>query len=137
MSRIKVVGTVLVATMLALTIACSRDPEVVKRKYVQSGDDYVARQKYAEAIIQYRNAIAVDPKFGEARLKLDAQLKTAELLQLGQRFEDARDRADRALRIDPKNVHALILKGNALAGLKDLDGAITQIEDAIKTDPSQ
>ena len=37
----------------------------------------------------------------------------------------------------PKSVQAQILKGNALAGLKDLDGAISQIEDAIKTDPTQ
>ena len=35
-----------------------------------SGDRYVAEQKYQEAVVEYRNAIQQDPKFGEARYKL-------------------------------------------------------------------
>src|SRR5690242_8100862 len=55
-------------------------------------------------------------------------------LQTGE-FEGARQRAARILKIDPKNVDAQILTGNALAGLKNLDGAIEQVEKAIETDP--
>src|SRR5262249_22112679 len=35
------------------------------------------------------------------------------------------------------NVRAQILRGNALAGLKDFDGAISDYENAVLTDPSQ
>src|SRR6185295_9118343 len=55
---------------LVFTAACSTDPEKAKLEYVKSGDAYVAQKKYSEAIIQYRNAIQKDPRFGEARLKL-------------------------------------------------------------------
>ena len=36
-----------------------------------------------------------------------------------------------------RNVEAQLILGNALAGLKDLDGAIREIEEAIKLDPSR
>jgi tetratricopeptide (TPR) repeat protein len=46
--------------------ACSRDPNVAKRKYVESGNRYYDRGKYKEALIMYRNALKKDPKYGEA-----------------------------------------------------------------------
>ena len=55
---------------LVFTAACSTDPQKAKLEYVKSGDSYVAQKKYSEAIIQYRNAVQKDPRFGEARLKL-------------------------------------------------------------------
>ena len=39
------------------------------------------------------------------------------------------------MELDPKNVEAHVLRGNALAGLKDLDGALAQIQEAIKLNP--
>ena len=53
-----------------LSSGCSKDPEVAKREYLSSGDAYVEQKKYAEAIVEYRNAIQQDPKFGQARYKL-------------------------------------------------------------------
>src|SRR5215470_2669051 len=61
------------AAVLGLALAttgCGKDPETAKRAYLKSGDDYMAKQKYAEAVIEYRNAVAVDDHFGEARYKL-------------------------------------------------------------------
>src|SRR5215510_13019569 len=60
----------LTAVFAAFTIACSKDPEVAKREYVRSGDAYVAKKQYKEAVIEYRNAVQLDPKYGEARAKL-------------------------------------------------------------------
>ena len=110
-----------------------------------------------------RNAIQQDPRFGEARYRLaetyarlgdvqnafeeyiragdllpdqlDVQLKAAAALLLAGRIEEAKTRAAAVLEIDPTNLAAQILLGNALAGLQDLDGAIAQIEDAIAIDP--
>src|SRR5258708_7799376 len=66
-------ATVLRLGVLALTvlaIGCSQDPEKLKRKYMASGDAYMAQHKYSEAIIEYRNATQQDDHFGEARYKL-------------------------------------------------------------------
>ena len=51
---------------LALLAACSRDPNVVKRKFVESGNKYFQNGKYREASIMYRTALRKDPRFGEA-----------------------------------------------------------------------
>jgi putative PEP-CTERM system TPR-repeat lipoprotein len=154
--------TLLVAVLLSA--ACSVDPDQAKRQYLASGDRHLADKQYAQAIIQYRNALQQDPRFGEARLKLaqtyeqqgdllnamreyvraadalpnDAatQVKAASYLLLSSQFEDARARAQSALALDPKHVQAHLVLGHALAGLKDLDGALKQLEDALRLDPT-
>ena len=150
--------------VVVLATACSRDPHAQMLKFTKSGDDYAAKGKIAEAIIEYQNALEHEPKAGEVRIKLaeayvrhgeatraaeeyiraadvvsDAavQIKAGTLLLLGRRFDDARVRAEKALSIDPKNVEAQILLANALAGLKDLNGAVAQIEEAIKLSPGR
>jgi tetratricopeptide (TPR) repeat protein len=158
------------APMLALaTLAgaagCRRDPQAAVRQYVESGSKYAEQGKYAEAVVQFRNAIQRDPKSGDAHEKLaqallqagDAanalgeyiraadlepdnaqlQLKTGDLLLLAGKPEDAKARAARVLATQPDNVDAQILTANALAGLKDLDAAVAQIEDALRVDPDR
>jgi tetratricopeptide (TPR) repeat protein len=145
--------------------ACSKDPEVAKREYLRSGDRYASEKKFREAIVEYRNAIQQDPRYGEARLKLgdsyvevgdvanayreylraadllpdnfEAQLKAGELLLMAEQYEDARARADKALAAAPANVKAQILRANALAGLNDVEQALAQIEEAIRSAPDQ
>src|SRR4051794_40896588 len=64
------------ALTLSLTTGCSKDPELAKRRFLQAGDQYVTSNKNREAVIEYRNAIALDARFGEARLKLaDAYMR--------------------------------------------------------------
>src|SRR5690348_13859869 len=149
----------------ALTAGCAKDPQVAKRDYIASGDRYLAAGKLNEAIVQYGNAIKQDPRDGAVRVKLadalvksgngklaageyvraadllpqDAgvQVKAGGLLLLTGQFEDARARAERAVAIAPQNVDALILRANALAGLKDLTAAIDQVNAAIKVDPDR
>jgi len=57
--------TLLVGLVLFET-SCSRDPNAVKRKYVESGDKYFHTGKYREASIMYRTALRKDPRFGAA-----------------------------------------------------------------------
>ena len=117
-----------------------------------------------EAIIEYRNAIRIDPQRGDVRLKLadahlenrnatgalreyvraadllpgdkTAQLKAGAILLMAGAFEDAKARAQKALEIEPSNIDALILLANAKAGLKDLDGALSQYQEAAALDPN-
>ena len=149
--------------LAAVTASCSRDPKKARDQYVASGDRYVAQKQYAEAIVQYRNAVVRDGRFGGAHFKLagayaetgelnnalreyiraadlmpndvEAQLRAGNGLLAAGQYSDAKARAMAALAKDPKNVRGLILMGNALAGMKDLDGAISQVEEAIDADP--
>lgn len=47
-------------------VSCSRDPNVLKQKYVQSGNKYFDAGRYKEASIMYRKSIEADRKFGPA-----------------------------------------------------------------------
>ncbi len=68
--------------LLVALAGCSRDPEKVKRKYVENGDRFLAQGKTRQASIMYRNAIKHDPKYGEAYLKLgDSELRRGDVRQ--------------------------------------------------------
>jgi tetratricopeptide (TPR) repeat protein len=158
--------SIVAAVGLALTVtACSPDPQKAKLRFFQSGEAYFTQRNYAEAIVQYRNAVARDGSYGEARFKLGqayeatgdlrnaireyvraadlmpknvpAQIAAARLLIEAGQFPEAKERALTALSEDSKNAEALILLGNALAGMKDLDGAVKEVEKAIDTDPTR
>src|SRR5687768_2133623 len=148
----------------ALSGACS-DPEAAKQQALENGNRYFEEKKYAEAIIEYRNATQLDPRFGEARQKLadayaqvgnvrasyaeqiraadllpdntDSQLKAATLLLFTRQFEDAKSRIQPVLAREPNHVAALLILGHASAGMKDIDGAIKEIQQAIEIDPTR
>jgi tetratricopeptide (TPR) repeat protein len=73
----------LVAVILAVLVglaSCSRDPEVVKKHYLESGNKYFDKGRYKEASIQYRNALKRDPKYGAAYYRLAlVSLKTGDV----------------------------------------------------------
>src|SRR5262245_45063994 len=146
-----------------LLLGCS-SPQVQKQRHFERGNQYVAEKRDDFAVIEYANAVRIDPKFGEARLKLaetyermnnikaalpefiraadalpdnrDAQLKATQILIALGRFEDAKSRATALLNKNPKDVDALLFRGTAMAGLQDPAGAIAQIEDALKVQPN-
>ena len=53
--------------LTAMFTGCSRDPNVRKQKYLESGNRYYEKGKYREAAIQYENAIQVDARFEGSR----------------------------------------------------------------------
>src|SRR5262245_16400175 len=85
--------------MLCFT-ACSRDPNVAKKKYLENGNKYYERGKYKEALIMYSNALKRDMRYGEAYYRL-ALAK----LQLNQITGAARD-LQRAVELQPDNLDA-------------------------------
>ena len=162
---VRAILAAIAAASVVVTSACSRDPEVAKRKYLESGDRFFEQEKYSEAIIEYRNAIRLDPKFAAARKGLAAsylrtsdlvnalrekvrvadllpedgaaQVEAGNLLLLVGRYDDAKARASKVLSGNPKDIGAQLLLANALAGLKDFDGAIAEVEEALKLDPER
>src|SRR5215203_3773811 len=146
----------------ALLSSCN-NLEAEKLQHVKRGDEYAKEKRDEFAVVEYASAVKLDPKYGEARLKLaetyermnnlqaafpefvraadalpdnrDAQLKATELLLLARRFDDAKSRAASLLEKNPKDIDAMLLRANAMAGLRDPKGAIAEIEEAIKISP--
>src|SRR5687768_11649016 len=109
--------------LLAVVSACGSGK--TKEEYLASGDKFFKEDKVPEAVVEYRNAIAIDPQYGRARAQLaeayikqndlpramaesiraadllpddeKLQLQAARFLLLARRFEDAKTRADNVL----------------------------------------
>src|SRR5439155_25396677 len=60
---------VLLIALALLPVACG-NPEVQKQRHFKRGNEYAAGKRDEFAVIEYANAVRLDPKFGEARLKL-------------------------------------------------------------------
>ena len=91
---------ILILPLLLMVVACSRDPKVVGRKYLENGNKYFSSGKYKEASIMYRNALRKDPRLGEAYLKLGLSE-----LRLGQPGTAVRS-LQRAVELMPDNLEA-------------------------------
>ncbi|MDP2391423.1 MAG: tetratricopeptide repeat protein, partial [Acidobacteriota bacterium] len=152
--------------MVAATLAaCKSDPLVEARNHLDRGNQQFEKQKYPEAIIEYRRAVQADPRLGDARLQLAqayattgdgpnalrefaraaellpddtaAQVKAGNFMLLASRFDDAQGLANRMLQHNPSNVDAQILLANSLAGLRDIDGAVAAFEKAVALEPNR
>ncbi|MCP5120237.1 MAG: tetratricopeptide repeat protein [bacterium] len=88
------------AALLLGLLACSRDPEVTKRRLFQIGQKYMESGKYREASLFFRNALRNDRRFGDAY----HQLGLAEW-KLG-RTSPAAGAFQRAFELQPSNVDA-------------------------------
>ena len=103
MSHIRLFGAV---SCLILLAACNRDPRVVSRKYVDSGNKYFDKGKYKEASIMYRRALTKDMRSADAWYRLG--LTNLKLRIPG----EARRDFSRAMEIDPANTDAMIKLGD-------------------------
>ena len=147
---------------LALLAGCSRDPNVRKQKYLQSGEKYLSKGKLNEAIIEFRNALEIDPRFAAAHYQLahaylrsknpeaayrelletvsldpknsDPQVELAAMLVAGRQFAQARTIVDKVLKADPKNAQAHAILGQTFSASQDRPNAIAEFQKAIALD---
>ncbi len=112
--RLSVVCSLLTCALFILSLTgCSRDPNVRKQKYLESGDHYFSQGKYGEAAIQYRNAIKQDSKFVQAHYQLSqAYLRLRD-------GRDAYDELNRTITLDPDNYRAHIDLANLLLATRN------------------
>jgi tetratricopeptide (TPR) repeat protein len=150
------------AVVLALAMGCSKPSA---DEHLKKAEAFLTESRLPEAILELRAAVQADPKRGDIRAKLadaymqnrdlsaaareyinaadllpddfKAQLNAGSILLLAQQFEDAKLRAQKAVQIDPKSADAQILLGNALAGLKDFDGALDEYQESLVLNPTQ
>jgi len=148
--------------LIAAAAACSKPSA---DEHFKKAETLAKENHLAEAIIEYKSALQIDPRRGDIRVKLvdayirnqdagnayresikaadllpndiNAQLRAGSFLLMAKQFEDAKTRADKALAIDSKNVDALLLSGNALFGLKRIEEAINEYQEAIATNPER
>ncbi|MGA7402176.1 MAG: tetratricopeptide repeat protein [Candidatus Sulfotelmatobacter sp.] len=123
MSRSVVVRLLLVGFLItAVFTGCSRDPNIRKQKYLESGDRYFDKGQYSEARIQYLNALKLDSRFAPARYMLgETYLKLGNGSQAFQELLQAVDLA-------PDNYQAQIDLANLLvAASRTPDGSISDV----------
>ena len=163
--KIRIVTCLFTAGLSIAAAGCKSDPQATAREHLDKGNQLAAQQKFPEAIIEFRRAVQADPRLGPARLQLaigyattgdgvnalreyaraaelmpdddSAQVKAGNFMLLAGQFQDAQGIADRMLKRNAKNVDAQILIANALAGLKDMNGAVSAFEKAVEMDPNR
>src|SRR5437660_3706560 len=90
------------ACLLSAMPGCSRDPNVRKQKYFDSGNRYFEKGQFPEAAIEFSNAADIDLEYGAAHFKLgESYLKM-------QRFPEAYRELERAVELDPGNTKAML-----------------------------
>ncbi len=153
-------------TLLALLVqGCTRDPNVRKLKYLNSGKAYAAQGKEKEAVIQFSNAIKIDPHYAAAHFELakaylklgvpmgaytelmrtvaadpknvQARLDLGQMLLAGRQYPRALDQANAILAIDPKNGDAYGLKSAIAMANNDRPEALKDIQQALAIDPNR
>ena len=136
--------SLLLAAVLGFT-SCSRDPNVVKQRYLESGDKYYAMGKYNEARIRYRNALAKDMRFGKAYYKLGlTELKRDKATDAVAAFRRALDintsqaPADRISPADRRDIYVKLSDIYLLHGTEDkrlLDEVDNFVKELAKDEP--
>ncbi len=139
----KITGKLLLSAFVALTLfsstACS-NPEEEKEASYKKALEYIKKNNADAAILELKNALQIDPKFGAARYELgklyldtgaptkayeeyvraadldpeniDANLKAAQFYMVTQNKDSSRKYADQVLKVAPDNIEALILLAN-------------------------
>jgi tetratricopeptide (TPR) repeat protein len=148
-----------------LLSGCSSDPNKEKSAYLTSGDKYYQGGKYQEAVIQFRNAIQIDPRFAAAHWHLaraclrlgnseaafheltetvnlepknaDAQLELAGVLLARHQYDEAQAAAQEALKVKPNNARAHAILGQKYILTHDRQNAIQELQKAVTADPQQ
>src|ERR1700744_2651764 len=153
-------------TILALLAqGCTRDPNVRKGKYLNSGKAYAAQGKEKEAIIQFSNAIKIDPHYAAAHFELakayikngsamggytelrhtvdldpkniEARLDLAQIYLAGRQYPRALEQVNAILALDPKNADAWAVKSGIASANNDHEEALKDIQQALTYAPDR
>lgn len=153
------------AVMASLLQGCTRDPNVRKAKYLASGQKYAAQGKEKEAIIQFSNAVKIDPHYAAAHFELgkaflktgsglagytelrktidldpknvDARLLLGQIYLASHRPVDSAQQAKAILALDPKNADAYALLSGTDLAENNRDQALKDIQQALALKPDQ
>jgi tetratricopeptide (TPR) repeat protein len=148
----------LLVALVAIGAGCAQSPDAKKARHLERGDKYFAREKYREAIIEYRNVLRYDESNARAMRQVGMAfynqrelgqaypylLKAKELepgnidvhLLIGAielvrgRFKDAALEANIVLEKDPRHVEGLFLLAGAARSPGEVAAAVRRLEAA-------
>jgi tetratricopeptide (TPR) repeat protein len=151
-SRRQIQTAILFLSAALLLSSCARDPQRAKAKYLAAGQKYMKKGQYGDAVVEFRNALRMDPRFVDAYYqlaqadlaqrdwqgayaslqkaieldpgRLDAKLDRGRLYLAARQFDKAEEEANSILQLEPKNVGAYQLLGAALMGQQKPDRAL-------------
>ena len=110
-----------------------KDPRNRDARYLLAAS-YMHQQQWSSAVRELRTLLENYPDDIEAKLRL-GNLYLAGALGDKKLFNLAREIADSILAKSPSSVEALVLSGNAAAGLLDLSSSVESLERALRLDP--
>jgi tetratricopeptide (TPR) repeat protein len=146
------IKTAILLIFAALLSSCASDPQKAKAKYLAAGQKYMKKGQYGDAVVEFRNALRLDPRFVDAYYqlaqadlakrdwqgayaslqkaieldagRLDARLDLGRLYLSVRKFDLAEQEANSVLQLEAKNVGAYQLLGSALIGQQKPDRAL-------------
>lgn len=152
-----------VCLMLLLLLAACDSPEERVAKHYESGLELVAEGETTRAALEFRNALKIDEDFIPARFQIakiyqenkefrpaianflrvveldpahgEARLRLAQLMLLAQRFDQAMEHVEVAIRVLPDKIPALVIRAALHARSGDETRAEADIEQVLATDP--
>ena len=150
MHRMKT-GFLSILTVAMILYGCASDEEK-KLAHFEKGKAYFEKGDYKAAIIEFKNATQIDPKYkevyshlGQAYLKAgdlrgafrayailaeldpdntEAQLNLSRFLMLGRQFAESREKIDAILNKEPDNIEALLMLAGLLGREENLFEAV-------------
>ncbi len=123
-----VAGAILVLTALAL-VSCASDPQKAKAKYLAAGQGYMKKGQYGDAVIEFRNALRLDPRFVEAYY----ELAQADLAQHD--WRSAYGSLEKTIELDPARLDARLDRGRLYLAAREFDKAEDEANFVLKQDP--
>lgn len=124
----KAVAILCLLLVAAFSAAC-QDDEAKVAEHLEQAHAYSEAGQYAEAIIEYRSLLQIDPNNAEAHYQLaNSYLRTQQMREAIWEFGEA-------VRLDPSNVDARLSLGALLLVAKDFTGLEEQARAAIELAP--
>jgi len=120
---------VILAIIVALILgACSKSPEERRAGYLKSAAEYTAQHKYAEAAIQYQNALKIAPDDVDTLIDLgNTELRL-------HRVKEAYRAFLKASKVDPRNIRALTNLAAIYLLAKDYENALKSSQAILEID---
>lgn len=115
--------------LFLLLVACGQAPEARKQEALARGERYLADRKPNEAIIEFQNALQVDPELGSALHGL------GRAYAIKYWYFDAVRELARAQRLAPDSIPIAVDLGHALVETGDWVGAEEQARAILGVDP--